>query len=90
VGIASQKSHIGLYLFCVYTQPGEAERFREEWLATGKKLNMGKSCVRVKKLEDIPLEVVGRAIKRITAKKFVASYEASLPESVKKKRARKA
>ena len=51
---------------------------------------MGKSCVRVKKLEDIPLEVVGRAIKRITAKKFVASYEASLPESVKKKRARKA
>ena len=36
---------------------------------------MGASCVRVKKLEDVPLDVLGRAIKRMTAKKFVASYE---------------
>ncbi len=76
--IASQKSHIGIYLFCIYTEPGEAERFREEWLATGKRLDMGKSCVRVKKIEDVPLDVLGRAIKRATLKRFVASYEASL------------
>jgi hypothetical protein len=42
-----------------------------------------------KKLEDIPLEVVGRAIKRMTAKKFVAAYEADLPDSAKKKIARR-
>ena len=86
-GVASQKNHIGLYLFCAYCDPQEQERFREEWLATGKRLDMGKSCVRVRKLEDIPLEVLGRAIKRATARKFVKAYEAGLPESVKKKRA---
>ena len=76
-GIASQKNHIGLYLFCVYTDAKEEADFRKDWLASGKKLDMGKSCVRVKKLEDIPLDVVGRTFARITAKKFVASYEKS-------------
>ncbi len=86
-GIASQKNHIGLYLFCVYMNPGEVTRFRKEWLAAGKKLNMGKSCVRVKRLDDIALDALAGTFKRVTAKKFVATYEASLPESVKKKRA---
>lgn len=88
--IASQKSHIGLYLFCVYCQADGPDQFREEWLAAGKKLNMGKSCVRVKKLDDIPLEVVGRAFKRMTAKKFVAAYEAGLSDAVKTKLAKNA
>ena len=75
VGIASQKNHIGIYLFCLYTDPSTVETFQKEWKATGKRLDMGKACVRVKKLEDIPLAVVGRAIKRATAAKFVNSYE---------------
>ncbi|MDA0375473.1 MAG: DUF1801 domain-containing protein [Planctomycetota bacterium] len=87
--IASQKSHIGIYLFCIYTEEGEAERFREEWLATGKRLDMGKSCVRVKKIEDVPLDVLGRAIKRATLKRFVASYEASLASTKAGQAARK-
>lgn len=78
VSVASQKNHIGLYLFCIYTSPEEQAGFREDWLASGKKLDMGKSCVRIKKLEDLPLDVLGRALRRMTAKKFVASYEASL------------
>ena len=90
VSIASQKNHIGLYLFCVYTQADGPERFKKEWLATGKKLDMGKSCVRVKKLDDIALEVVGKAIKRMTAKKFIAAYEAVLPEKELQRRAKKA
>jgi len=75
--VASQKSHIGLYLFCIYTSEDEKARFVEEWKATGKRLDMGKSCVRVKKLDDLPLEVLGRAFRRIRAKDFVASYEAA-------------
>ena len=57
---------------------------------------MGKSCVRVKKLDDIPLDVVGELFKRIKAKDFVASYEASLAgtwtkrKPAKKKTAKKA
>ena len=76
-GVKSQKNHIGIYLFCLYCDENEIEKFVSEWKATGKKLDMGKSCIRVKKLEDVPLDVLGRAIKRVTAKKFISSYEAS-------------
>jgi len=88
--IASQKGHIGLYLFCAYAQPEERARFEKEWKATGKRLDMGKGCVRAKSLEDIPLEVVGRSIQRMTVSKFIRAYEASLPASVKAKRERAA
>ncbi|MEZ5977343.1 MAG: DUF1801 domain-containing protein [Planctomycetota bacterium] len=64
--LASQKSHMALYLFCIYGDAEEKARFVEEWKATGKKLDMGASCVRFKKLEDVPLDVVGRAIERMT------------------------
>ena len=43
-------------------------------------MDMGKSCVRVKGLDGIPMDVLGRAFKRMTAKRFVAAYEASLCE----------
>jgi hypothetical protein len=75
--IASQKKHIGLYLFCIYCDESVKERFVSEWKESGKHLDMGKSCVRVKDLESIPMEVLGRAFKRVTAKKFVAAYETS-------------
>jgi hypothetical protein len=88
--IASQKAHIGIYLFCIYCDEAEAERFRDEWLATGKRLDMGKGCIRVKRLEDTPLAVIGRAIRRATAKKFVAMYEASRAAAADAKQARKA
>ncbi len=89
-GIASQKNHIGLYLFCIYVDPKGEQSFRKEWLAAGKRLDMGKSCVRVKKLDDIPLDVVGRVFKGVTANKFIASYEAGLSDAVRQKLARKA
>ena len=89
-GIASQKNHIGLYLFCVYVNPKAEKRFREDWLASGKRLDMGKSCVRVKELDDIPLDAVGRVFKSVTAKAFIKSYEASLSDAVRGKLARKA
>ena len=78
VGIASQKNHMGIYLFCIYSSEDEQRWFREAWIKTGKKLDMGKSCVRFKKIEDVPLEVIGKAIKRMPVKKFIAGYEASL------------
>jgi len=78
VGIASQKNHMGLYLFCIYTSADEKKRFVDAWKATGKKLDMGASCVRFKKIEDVPLDVLAKTIKRIKLKKFIASYEASL------------
>jgi hypothetical protein len=51
--------------------------FREEFRKAGKKLDMGKSCVRFKKLEDLPLEVIGKTIKKVSPKAYIAQYEAS-------------
>ncbi len=70
---------IELVILCMfYSVPGEAERLAKEWKAAGKKLDMGKSCLRFKKLEDVPLEVIGKAVKRMTLKKFIAGYEEAL------------
>jgi len=87
--VASQKHHIGLYLFCIYTDEGAKDRFVREWLKSGKKLDMGKSCVRVKGLEGVPLGVLGRAIKRATARKFIQAYEAGIPPTARKRIAKR-
>jgi hypothetical protein len=77
--LASQKNHMALYLMSVYTEGEEAEWFRHAWeKASPKKLDMGKSCVRFRKLEDVPLEVVGKAIRRVPAARHIANYKNSL------------
>ena len=83
-GLASQKNHIGLYLMCVYGDKKEEKWLRREWKKSGKRLDMGKSCIRFKRLADVPLDVVGKAIKRVPAKKFIAGYEAALKKMGRK------
>jgi hypothetical protein len=75
VALASQKNNLTLYLMSVY---GNADRttFREEWARTGKKLNMGKSCVHFKKVDDLPLDVVAREIASCSLEEYLARYEA--------------
>lgn len=84
VGIASQKNHMAVYLFCVYCQPGGERSFRDAWAKTGKKLDMGKSCVRFQKLDDVALDVIGETIRRTPAKEFIRTYEANLPGAAKR------
>src|SRR5207244_11789327 len=55
-GLGSQKNHMALYLMCIYGSETLQQWFREAYLATGKKLDMGKACVRIKWLEHIPRE----------------------------------
>ena len=76
--IASQKNHMAIYLMCIYGVPEQEEWFRKAWAKSGKKLDMGKACVRFKKLEDLPLEVIGEAIRRVPAAKFLAHYQSVL------------
>jgi hypothetical protein len=73
--LASQKNHMAMYLMGVYADGDEAEWFKERWRSTGKKLDMGKSCVRFKKLDDVPLDVVGEAIARTSVDDFIGWYE---------------
>jgi hypothetical protein len=76
-GLAAQKNHYALYLTCVYQDPETEARFREEFAKAGKKLDMGKSCVRFRKLEDLPLDVVGRTIAGTPPEELIRQYEAS-------------
>ncbi len=75
VNLASQKNYISIYLGCIYMNPEHEAWFRQAWAKTGKKLDMGKSCVRFKKLDDVPLDVIGQAIRRVPVKKHIAHYE---------------
>jgi hypothetical protein len=69
VCLASQKNYMSIYMMSVY---GEAEaEFRKEYKATGKRLDMGKCCVRFRKIEDLPLDVIGKAIARYPLKKWI-------------------
>ncbi len=77
-GLASQKNHMAIYLMCIYNDAGHDTWFREAWAKTGKKLNMGKSCVRFKKLDDVALNVIGQAIRRVPVKKFIEFYESAI------------
>ncbi len=74
-GLASQKRHMAIYLMSIYGNPEQETWFRNAWAKTGIKLDMGKSCVRFRKLEDLPLNVIGQAIKRVPTKKLVEYYE---------------
>jgi hypothetical protein len=74
-GLASQKSYMSLYLMSAYASSVEERFLRDGFAAAGKKLDMGKCCIRFKKLEDLPLEVIGAAIRRVPARAFVESYE---------------
>jgi hypothetical protein len=77
-GLGSQKNYMSLYLMCVYGDEPTAEWFRAAYAASGKKLDMGKACVRFKKLDDLPLDVIGQAIARVPVQAYIARYEATL------------
>ena len=77
VALASQKRHMSLYLTNVYADESVEQWFRERYRAAGKKLDMGKSCVRFRKLDDLPLELVGEVVARTPIADFVEVYKAS-------------
>ena len=79
--LASQKNYMSLYLMGLYCGCVEGVHetellkwFKGAWQKTGKKLDMGKACIRFKKLDDLPLDVVGEAIRRVPARKYVEVY----------------
>jgi hypothetical protein len=74
--LASQKNYMSLYLMSVYGDSSpENEWFHNAWTKTGKKLDMGKSCVRFKRAEDLALDVIGEAIRRVPAKRYIKFCE---------------
>jgi len=75
VSLGAQKNHMAIYMSCIYADEKLCSWFQREYAKTGKKLDMGKSCIRFKKIEDIPLDVLGKAVAKISVKKFITIYE---------------
>jgi hypothetical protein len=73
--LASQKNHMALHLLCAYGDDESIAWLQKEFKAAGKKLDMGKACLRFKKLEDLPLAVIGKFVARIPVKKYISRME---------------
>ena len=79
MALASQKSHIGFYHMGIYADDTLLNWFQDEYAKTCKyKLDMGKSCIRFKKMEDIPFELIGKLVAKISVQDWIASYENNL------------
>ena len=81
--LASQKNSMSLHLMCLYIDPELSEWFQQAWAKTGKKLDMGKACVRFKGLDDLALDVIAEAIRRVPAKKQIELCEATRKTTAK-------
>jgi hypothetical protein len=73
--LAAQKNYYALYLNCVYQDPSQEQWLRDEFAKAGKKLDMGKSCLRFKKLDDLPLDAIATLIAGTPPAEFIAQYE---------------
>jgi len=85
-GLASQKNYMSLYLMGLYcgcidgvSDTALMQWFRDAWAKSGRKLDMGKTCIRFRKLEDLPLDVIGEAIRRLPASVYIAQYDRAKP-----------
>lgn len=75
--LASQKNHMAVYLSGVYADEDRREIFLARYRDTGKRLDMGKSCVRFRRIDDLPVALIGETIAAIDVDTFIRVYEDS-------------
>lgn len=76
IGIASQKNFVALYHMGIYSDQKLLKWFTDEYGKVCKtKLDMGKSCIRFKKMDDIPFVLIGQLASKMTVKDWIATYE---------------
>ena len=90
VNLGSQKNHMSLHLMCCYGDPKLKAGFEKAWKATGKKWDMGGGCVRFKKLEDVPLEVIGQLVASMPVDVYIGRIEKAFAEMARARAAKKA
>lgn len=73
--LASQKRNVALYLTAPSMVPDEDAALRAAWAAAGKRLDMGKSCLRFRAWDDLVPEAVARALRALTPEAYIAEYE---------------
>ena len=86
--LASQKNHMAVYLTGIYISDESMKKFETEYKATGKRFDVGKSCVRFKKLDDLPLDLIGKTISSIEVDELIKiTEEAQSTRKTKKSKA---
>lgn len=84
MNLASQKNFIGVYSMAIYAKKGLYDWFTTEYAKRCKyKLDMGKSCIRLKKMEDIPYELIGELTAKISADEWIEIYESAIKNNNK-------
>jgi uncharacterized protein YdhG (YjbR/CyaY superfamily) len=69
--LANQKNHMAVYLTGIYMDENLNQDFEKKYKETGKRYDVGKSCVRFRKLDDLPLELIGESIKSMDMEEFI-------------------
>jgi hypothetical protein len=77
VALASQKNYMALHLMSLYGDASTEQWFRAQFKARGKKLEMGKACVRFTSLDDLPLDVIGETIAKVPIDTWIKVYQQS-------------
>jgi uncharacterized protein YdhG (YjbR/CyaY superfamily) len=77
--LASQKNHMAVYLTGIYADDETRQAFEVAYRATGKRYDVGKSCVRFRKLDDLPLALIGESVARFSVDAFIAQIEKTHP-----------
>jgi uncharacterized protein YdhG (YjbR/CyaY superfamily) len=75
--LASQKNHISLYLTGIYSDEQAKREFEQAYKATGKRYDVGKSCVRFRRLDDLPLPLIGETIASLSVEEFIQRVKAA-------------
>jgi hypothetical protein len=75
VALAAQKRHYSLYLMALYSDSEQDRDFRARWTATGRKLDMGKSCLLFRRVDDLDLDLVAEVVASMPVETFLATYE---------------
>ena len=89
VNLGSQKNHMAFHLMCCYGDPKLKARFEKAWKDAGKKFDMGGGCVRFKKLEDVPLEVIGELVASLPVDVYIRRIERVFAEIAEARAAKK-
>jgi len=87
--LASQKNYMSLYLMSIYTDDDRAAAFETAYRATGKRYDVGKSCVRFRRVEDLPLELIGETIAACSVEDLVAVHAGMMSARAAKSKARR-
>lgn len=74
VSIAAQKNYDSLYLMALYSDSAEEHAFREAWTQDGRRLDMGKSCLRFRSLSDVDLSLIAETVAAFPVERYLAVY----------------